>query len=188
MVVFVYFFFLFSNSLIDRFLHLFLLLLPTVPSQSNSAAPLSMMYNAEWLDAISRRAFSFHSWCLCVRALQTEGKLLLCQYLASGYLLLSLRTWLGKPTKHFMKYYIFSSVALFWMCFIWCARATPAGSTAELVLLDRRVRGHSARRCGELRWDMLKKWMLGQLQGIWDQYHVYLEPRTAFFFLFFFLH
>lgn len=143
------------------------------------------MYNAEWLDAISGRAFILGV--LCVRALQTEGKLLPCQYLALGYLLLSLRRWLGKPSKHFMKYCIFSSGALFWMCLIWCARAAPAGSTAEeLVLLDRRVRGHLAQQCGELRSDMLKKLMLGQLQGIRDQYHVYLEPRTAFFFLFFF--
>lgn len=185
MVVFVHFFFLIL-SYIDFFPpHLFLL--PTVPSQNNSAVPPSMMYNAEWLDAISGRAFILGV--LCVRALQTEGKLLPCQYLALGYLLLSLRRWLGKPSKHFMKYCIFSSGALFWMCLIWCARAAPAGSTAEeLVLLDRRVRGHLAQQCGELRSDMLKKLMLDQLQGIWDQYHVYLEPRTAFFFLFFFLH
>lgn len=140
---------------------------------------------SDWTQSLEELS-AFILGVLCVHALQTEGKLLPCQYLASGYLLLSLRRWLGKPSKHFMKYCIFSSGALFWMCLIWCARAAPAGSTAELVLLDQRVRGHSARRCGELRSDMLKKLMLGQLQGIWDQHHVYLKPCTAFFFLFFF--
>lgn len=71
--------------------------------QSNSPGLPSMMYNAEWLDTISKRAFSNHSRCMHVwmRVLLTEGELFFCQYLESRYLLLSLCRWLGKPPSIF---------------------------------------------------------------------------------------
>lgn len=142
--------------------------LPTIHLRlSNPPAPPSMMYNAEWLDTISRRAFSNHSLYMYV---QTDRRwIIFLPIFGIAVLVIKSLQMVGKASERFIKYYIFCCGALFSLCLSWCLKA--AAWACDCCPACQRPRS-TAVQWAQVR--CVKQINAGSVTGGRGQYHVYL--------------